>query len=112
MSLQHIGTCHMAKARPQVATASDGTWSVSLRVLDRWGTHQTEGWLINYAGPQAREWWEREGRTLEPGDTLRVVLHRARVHAVGRDRSGVLSELHAQVLEAEIMARARRQEAA
>lgn len=112
MSLQHIGTCHLAKARPLVATATDGTWSVSLRVLDRWGTHQTEGWLITYTGAQAQAWWDREGHTLEPGDTLRVVLHRARVHSVGRDRGGALAELQAQVVEAEIVARARRQEAA
>lgn len=110
--LQHSGTCHMAKARPVVATAADGTWNVSMRVFDRQGTHQVEPWLITYSGPDALEWWEREGRTLEPGDTVRVDLQRARVHVVSRDRHGATSELQAQVVRLEIVARARKQEAA
>lgn len=110
--LQHTGICHLSKGRPLITTAADGTWSVSLRVFDRQGPMRVEPWLITFTGAEAHAWWDREGHTLEPGDTVRVELQRARVHSVSLDRHGIASELHAQVVRLDIVARARKQETA
>lgn len=102
----------MARSRPQVGTSASGAWAATMRVYDRIGTHEKTPWLIVATGDEAREWWEREGRTLEPGDTLQVTLERARVHTVAGDRYGATAEVQAHLKHCHIVARANKQEAA
>lgn len=112
MTLQHSGFCHLSKAAPVVRTAANGEWTVSMRVYDRIGPRQVEPWLIIFSGDKAREWWEREGKTMAAGDTLRVVLEKARLHVVRGDRDGATAEMQAHALQCEIVARAKKAQVA
>ena len=104
-SVAHSGIWHMSKTRPQAQRAADGTFTVVLLVMDRQGPHQVEPWRVTYSGPQAQAWWDAEGNTLQPGDTLRLTLTHMRIHTVA-DRHAVRSEAQARVQELALVARA------
>lgn len=105
------GLFHLSREKPRVQTAADGTWSVSLRVLERQGQH-SEARQTLYSGPVARTWWESEGHTLQAGDSLHMELAGERPHAIARGRDGFVCEIHAKVLTCAIVARADKREAA
>ena len=106
-SVTHSGIWHMSKTRPQAQRSADGTFGVVLLVMDRQGPHQVEPWRVTYSGPQAQAWWDAEGNTLQPGDTLRLTLTHMRIHTVA-DRHAVRSEAQARVQELALVARASR----
>lgn len=99
------GQFHVSKTRPNCATAADGTWSVQLLVYDTQGPHRREPWRVTFSGAPARAWWDAEGHTLNPGDTLHLALTHARSHAFGKGFDA-RTELHARVTTAAITARA------
>ncbi len=78
--MHHTGTLYLSRTRPVVDTAPDGAWRITLLLLDRQGTHETEAWRVRWAGEAARAWHAQHQHLLEPGAVLRVQLERARAH--------------------------------
>ena len=76
--MHHTGTLYLSRTRPVVDTAPDGAWRLTLLLLDRQGTHETEAWRVQWKGEAARAWHADHQRLLEPGAVLRVHLERAR----------------------------------
>ena len=79
-SVTHTGIWHLSKTRPHAQRAADGTFAVVLLVMDRQGPHQVEPWRVTYSGEAAHAWWQAEGSSLQPGDTLRLALTHMRIH--------------------------------
>jgi hypothetical protein len=104
--MRHTGIVHMRKTRATGIKAGDGNFVATLPVIDAWGTHNREPWTLVWAGEQAQAWWDREGRTLQPGDALQVELERARAHSVGRGWDAK-TEIHAFVVSAQLVKRAK-----
>lgn len=78
--MHHTGTLYLSRTRPVVDTAPDGAWRLTLLLLDRQGTHETEAWRVRWVGDAARAWHAQHQHLLEPGAVLRVQLERARSH--------------------------------
>ena len=76
--MHHTGTLYLSRTRPVVDTAPDGAWRITLLLLDRQGTHETEAWRVQWKGEAARTWHADHQHLLEPGAVLRVHLERAR----------------------------------
>ncbi|KQP39237.1 hypothetical protein [Pseudorhodoferax sp. Leaf274] len=111
MTMRHTGIVHMRKSKPTGIVSASGTFVATLPVLDAWGTHAREPWRLIWAGDEARAWWDREGHTLQPGDTLQVELEKVRVHAEGKGWDAK-TEIHAHVLAAQLVKRAKNEAAA
>ncbi|MDD0817182.1 hypothetical protein PSQ39_21285 [Curvibacter sp. HBC28] len=84
----------MPRARPEASTARDGTFQLTLRLLDRLGPGRTEAWLAHWAGPAAQTWWAQHQSELQPGTPVRVQLTCPRTHF---DRLARSPEIHARV---------------
>lgn len=84
----------MPRARPEASTARDGTFQLTLRLLDRQGPCRVESWLAHWAGPAAQAWWAQHKDHLPPGTPLRVQLSGPRTHF---DRLARAPEIHARV---------------
>ena len=89
-------TMFVAKQRPVIAPAADGTFQLTLRLLDRLGSEsrQVESWLVRWSGREAAAWWHRHGPQVVAGQPVDVVLSRPRVFYTGRGDFRT-AELHA-----------------
>jgi hypothetical protein len=96
--MHHTGTLYLSRTRPVVDTAPDGAWRLTLLLLDRQGTHETEAWRVRWVGDAARAWHAQHQHLLEPGAVLRVHLERARAY----QGQGGVPEIHARVISIEI----------
>lgn len=105
--MRHTGILHMRKTKPTGVVSADGQFVATLPVLDAWGTHSREPWTLIWSGDEARAWWDREGHTLQPGDTLQVECEKARSHSTGGRGWDAKTEIQAFVLSAAIVKRAR-----
>lgn len=85
MIMQATGTVYLAKARPVVTTAADGTFVLTLLAYDRLAHYCTTPWRISYSGPQAQAFWAATKDQLQPGQPLRVTAQRIQAHALGRN---------------------------
>lgn len=108
MTLQATGTVFMTKQRPQTSVAEDGTYTVSLRVIDPVGTHERTPWVLLFSGDAARNWWAAEGHMAEAGDGLEVTLERIRLHEVARDRFGSTVDAMARAVAIKVVSKARK----
>lgn len=106
-SVTHTGIWHLSKTRPHAQRAADGTFAVVLLVMDRQGPQQVEPWRVTYSTEAAHAWWQAEGSSLQPGDTLRLVLTHMRIHTT-TDKRYPSSTAHARVQEIALVARASR----
>lgn len=86
-------TMFKGRERPQAGNAADGTFVLTLRVMDNIGGNGRESWLLTWAGEDARAWWIAHGASLEAGQPLQV--QATRIRAFAHPRSG--AEIHAQV---------------
>lgn len=91
-------TMFVAKQRPVAALAADGTFQLTLRLLDRVGpdSRSVESWLVRWSGPSAAAWWRRHGEQVTAGQPLDVVLQRPRLF-YSRHSEFRPAELHAAV---------------
>jgi len=89
-------TMFVAKQRPVIAPAADGTFQLTLRLLDRLGSEsrQVESWLVRWSGREAAAWWHRHAAQVVAGQPVDVVLSRPRVFYTGRGDFRT-AELHA-----------------
>ncbi|MGJ7544607.1 hypothetical protein [Variovorax sp. LT1R16] len=76
-------------ATPQVE--QDGTFSLTLRVVDNQGLHANEPYLVRWRGAEAQAWWAANG-PLRPGAALQLELLNPRAQLGLR-----VPEIHAQV---------------
>ena len=63
--MHHTGTLYLSRTRPVVDTAPDGAWRLTLLLLDRQGTHETEAWRVRWVGDAARAWHAQQLSTQE-----------------------------------------------
>lgn len=110
--LTATGIVYLGKQRPQTSIGADGTWSVTLRVVDRTGVHERTPWLLVFSGEPARAWWALEGHMAEAGDGLQVELERIRLHEVARDRFGSTTDATARAMAIKVVSKAHKAEAA
>lgn len=96
MSTLVTSTMFVAKQRPVGTTAADGTFQLTLRLLDRVGSEsrQVESWLVRWSGREAAAWWHRHAAQVVAGQPVDVVLCRPRVFYTGRGDFRA-AELHA-----------------
>lgn len=69
----------------------DGTFSLTLRVVDNQGLHANEPYLVRWRGPEAQAWWTENG-PLGAGAALQLELLNPRAQLGLR-----VPEIHAQV---------------
>lgn len=89
------GTVYLGAVKPQATTAADGTFNLTLQAVDCQGAHQSEGWLLTWAGADAQAWHRQHASQLTTGAALRITCSRIRSHNMGRFGR---AEIHAQVL--------------
>lgn len=97
------GVMFVPKARPLAGRSADGTFQLTLRLLDRIGPGRTEAWLAHWSGSDAQAWWQEHQANLQPGTPLAVRLRSPRTHF---DRLGRSPEIHAQLEHIEAAPRA------
>ncbi len=76
--MQAEGLVFLAKSRPLAGPAANGTFQLSLMVMDRQGPLSVEPWRITWTGEEAHTFWTECNAVLTPGQPLRVSAHRIR----------------------------------
>ncbi|MFZ2309624.1 MAG: hypothetical protein WAW73_09415 [Rhodoferax sp.] len=93
------GMLFLANARPVTTTAADGTFTLTLRAMDRIGPHQVEPWLITWPGDAARAFWAAHASQMRPGQPITVQARCVRPWSIGRH---LAPEIHAQATHIEL----------
>lgn len=91
-TMRAAGMLFVANARPAPHTAADGTFTLTLRAMDRIGPHQVEAWLITWSGDSARAFWAANAAQLKPGQPITVQARNIRPWSQGRH---LAPEIHA-----------------
>lgn len=78
------GTVYLSKAKPLATHAADGTFALTLSVIDSMGAYKKEPWTLHYAGPAAQAFWDANQTELTPGQPLYVWANHIRVYASAR----------------------------
>lgn len=92
-AMHATGTLFLARQRPQVDNAADGTFQLQLLAMDRQGTHQVEPWRLVWTGAEAAAFWRNHQAAMTAGAVLQVEAERLRAHS-----TRVAAEVHARVL--------------
>ena len=86
--MQHTGPMYLSrKTKPAATRARDGTFALTLLVLDRIGPAlgEVESYLLTWSGPVANAFWDMHGADLTPGTALQVTYEKQRlVTSTGR----------------------------
>jgi hypothetical protein len=76
------GPFFVGRARPETETLTDGTFRLTLRVVDNQGViagrECKEAFLAKWHGPAAANWFAEHGHQLTPGRPLDLELHNLR----------------------------------
>lgn len=89
------GTLYMSRTAPLATTAADGTFELTLLLMDRIAPLRVEPWRVTWAGHEARAWWQANQGALQAGRALSVQVTDVRAHQGGR---WAAPETHARVL--------------
>lgn len=92
--MRATGTLFLARQRPQVDAAADGTFQLQLLAMDRQGPHQVEPWRLVWTGAEAAAFWRNHQAAMTPGAVLHVEAERLRAHSTPPRAA----ELHTRVL--------------
>lgn len=79
---QHSGTYFLSrKTKPQATRAKDGTFALTLLVLDRIGPAlgEVESYLLTWSGPTANAFWDMHSAELVPGAALQITYEKQRL---------------------------------
>ena len=88
------GTLYMSRTAPLAVRAADGTFQLSLLLMDRIGPHCVEPWRVVWTGEAARAWWQANQGALQPGQALQVQACGMRAFVA----NGRAPETHARVI--------------
>lgn len=94
--MRHTGYVFLAKAKPVAETTEDGTFRLTLCVMDDVGHGRREGYRVRWEGPEARAFWQRHQHDLQPGAVLDAQLENVRIHMGANFNAR--PELHARVI--------------
>ncbi len=97
--MKAAGILFLGATRPLASTAADGSFQLTLLVMDRQGPHRVEPWRVTWTGDAARAWWGRHGAALAKGQPLALELMGLRTYINGRFGG---AETHATVLSCEL----------
>ena len=86
-----VGRASPARPAAIAHREDDGTFALTLRVVDNQGPRALEPYLVRWRGHEAEAWWSAHG-PLKAGDALQLELVNPRAHAGLR-----VPEIHAQV---------------
>lgn len=78
--MRHLGTMYLAKAKPIADKAADGTFQLTLALVDNQGENRKEGYRVRWEGPAAQAFWDAHRAELLPGAICRVELSHLRQH--------------------------------
>lgn len=78
--IQATGHLFLSKAQPLAARAGDGTFVLTLSVVDAIGQHTREPWCIHWAGDEALAFWSAHRAALQPGCALHGTYSKLRVY--------------------------------
>lgn len=78
------GTLFLSKTAPLATRAADGTFSLTLHVVDSMGAFKKEPWCISYSGPEAERFWSEHRDKLTPGQPLQYQGDTIRVFTTAR----------------------------
>lgn len=78
------GHVFLSKATPLAARASDGTFVLTLSVVDAVGAHAREPWCIHWSGDEALAFWTTHRAALQPGCALLGTFTKLRVYYSAR----------------------------
>lgn len=95
------GHLFLSKTAPLAARAGDGTFVLTLSVVDAIGQHTREPWCIHWAGADALAFWTTHRSALQPGCALHGTYSKLRVYYNAR-----VPGIDAQVLSLELAPRA------
>lgn len=98
--MRHLGTMYLAKAKPVADKAADGTFQLTLALVDNLGDGRKEGYRVRWKGPAAQAFWDTHRAELLPGAICRVELSHLSQH-MGATYP-YAPELHARVVSLEI----------
>lgn len=102
------GVLFMSRTRPLAGPAADNTFQLTLLAMDRVRTNQVEPWRVTWSGNEAREFWERHGSELTPGQPLRITARNLK----GFSARHCAPEIHAHVERIELAPRSTERTAA
>jgi hypothetical protein len=90
----------ITRPAPVIGHSKDGVWQISISAMQRHGEHDTDGWLLHWAGTDAYRWWADHADALVPGRMLRVSIARIRAHTDGKFGS---ARIHARCALLELL---------
>lgn len=79
---RHSGTYFLSrKTKPQATRAKDGTFALTLLVIDRIGPAlgEVESYLLTWSGPTANAFWDMHAADLTPGAALALEYEKQRL---------------------------------
>ena len=97
-AMQSKGRVFLGNTKPQAGKASNGTFELTMRVLDRHGHLKTAAWLLIWSGPEAQAWYSQHADALVSGAVLEVTCSHIRGYVAGR-----IAEVHAHVQECRLI---------
>ena len=68
------GTLYLTNHAPVAARALDGTFTLSIRAIDRIGTNHLEPWIITWSGMAAESFWLQNRHGLSANAAINVQL--------------------------------------
>lgn len=92
------GIAYMGNTKPVADRAADGTFRLTLLLIENRGGNDKEGYRVRWTGPQAEAFWKQHQQDLVSGANVYVELTHIRPH-VGTTRPP-LPELRARVVRA------------
>ena len=97
--MQAHGTLYLSNCAPLVTRALDGTFTMTLRAVDRIDAMQMESWRITWCGMAAESFWLANKGDLNTNQALQVTLERVRSFTNGRFAA---AEIHSQAVSIRI----------
>lgn len=79
--MQHTGTLYLAKRKPETGRAEDGSFTLTLSLIDNLGDGRKEKYRARWSGPDAQSFWDQHQHDLQPGAILRAELSHVRIHS-------------------------------
>lgn len=77
------GRVFLSRMKPVVTKNGRGEFMLTLFVVDRIATHQTEAWRLEWIGPEAQAFHQAHAEHLVPGQPLQVELDHIRNYTFG-----------------------------
>lgn len=90
------GLVFVSRMKPIVKKTSHGEFMLTLCVVDRIATHQTEAWRLEWIGPAAEAFHQAHATRLVPGQPLKVELDNIRNYAYatnGHEFKGIVTNM-------------------